>query len=466
MGYGERGVKIVFFRKITTKKNGKEYVYVKLIENYRSEGKVKQRVIANFGSIENLSQERINYLMSSLKKLHNEIGAQGNETVIPSDLRAQVQTIKQALLEIKIKRTVTEIFGQNHYDLAEALIIKTIMVPEANNPIQEVCKSLGLIDAPSVQFYNAVKRLGEDDAKEAFSQMRLSITKGNENVQKLTFIYVFASNFEGTTFDVDIPGNLYLPQDYHKQLIMLMACDEEGTPVDYEFAEEVGDVEEQLEILVDRLKQNIQGAIIVLDTDNILESKSRKFLVAKQVQELPREAIGLIYFNTIRFEQKSELKIKEIKANLAKVSSGLETIKADVFLGKLNKESAVKKRADAVIKANGCQDMVFYSFNEVSQTFNYSINEEVLREKNQSVVTTTWQIEAKDKVLSLSPAIKTFNFKIDQFNVITDQLKIPPINMYVDYHYSPDVISGHIQLGIIKNQISVALNRPEQGGDA
>ncbi|RYD02283.1 hypothetical protein N752_26070 [Desulforamulus aquiferis] len=225
----------MFFRKITTKKNGKEYVYVKLIENYRSDGKVKQRVIANFGSIENLSQERINYLMASLKKLHNEIGSQGNETIIPNDLRIQVQIIKQLLVDLTIKRTINKIVNQKQlYEIAEALIIKSILAPEASNPIQEVCKDLGLMDAPSVQFYNAIKRLGEDEAKEEFLAIRLKRINESESIHNPMFVYIFSINFEGTAFDVDVPGNLYLPQDYHKQLILLIACDAEGNPVDYE----------------------------------------------------------------------------------------------------------------------------------------------------------------------------------------------------------------------------------------
>lgn len=45
----------MFLSKVTTRKKGKDYVYVKLIENFREDGKVKQRVLANYGSVENLS---------------------------------------------------------------------------------------------------------------------------------------------------------------------------------------------------------------------------------------------------------------------------------------------------------------------------------------------------------------------------------------------------------------------------
>jgi|GEM_PF-905843 len=59
----------MFFRKITCRSNGKEYAYVKLIENYREGGKVKQRVVANLGNIDNLTPERVEGLVAGLRKI-------------------------------------------------------------------------------------------------------------------------------------------------------------------------------------------------------------------------------------------------------------------------------------------------------------------------------------------------------------------------------------------------------------
>ncbi|MCL5056680.1 MAG: IS1634 family transposase [Actinobacteria bacterium] len=59
----------MFFRKVTSKSNGKEYTYVKLIENYREGSKVKQRVIANLGNIEELTPEKVQGLVSGLNRI-------------------------------------------------------------------------------------------------------------------------------------------------------------------------------------------------------------------------------------------------------------------------------------------------------------------------------------------------------------------------------------------------------------
>lgn len=59
----------MFFRKVTSKSNGKEYTYVKLIENYREGNKVKQRVIANLGNIDDLTPEKVQNLISGLTRI-------------------------------------------------------------------------------------------------------------------------------------------------------------------------------------------------------------------------------------------------------------------------------------------------------------------------------------------------------------------------------------------------------------
>lgn len=60
---------VMFFRKVTSKTNGKEYTYVKLIENYREGNKVKQRVIANLGNIEDLTPDKVQGLITGLSRI-------------------------------------------------------------------------------------------------------------------------------------------------------------------------------------------------------------------------------------------------------------------------------------------------------------------------------------------------------------------------------------------------------------
>ncbi|MEW5954341.1 MAG: hypothetical protein AB1815_11590 [Bacillota bacterium] len=60
----------MFFRKVVRKSNGKEYAYLKLIKTYREDGKVKHKVIANLGNIDNLTSETVVGLINGLAKIY------------------------------------------------------------------------------------------------------------------------------------------------------------------------------------------------------------------------------------------------------------------------------------------------------------------------------------------------------------------------------------------------------------
>ncbi|MEG6520572.1 hypothetical protein [Desulfotomaculum sp. 1211_IL3151] len=452
----------MFFRKITTKKNGREYVYVKLIENYRQEGKVKQRVIANFGSMENLSSDRINYLIASLRKLHNEV-RQPSDQDVPVGLTTKVNEIREAIDNCNIKKTMSSLFGDKMYQMAEAILVKAIMASEVRKPIQEVCKGLGLVDTTSLQFYNIMKRIGEEDTKEVLLKDRLAFAKGNENIHNPIVIHVFKSQFEGHSFDVDTTNNVYLPENYCKQIYVLMALDYQGNLLDFEHADNQKELSELLSYLIHRLNKHISSQIVVLDEENCVK-EHRDYLLAQRITETSEQLNNTNEIKVIRYSQISDSQIKEIKAKLAKVAAGLEHIKADVLLGKMTKEQAVRKKADQIIKSNECGDLVSYSINESIQTFNYEINEEILMQKKQSKLNEPWGIINSDLVMPLQ--INELHIKTNQFYHITDQLNIPPINLYVDYHYSPEIISGHIQLEMLKTQVQSALHKNAQGGEA
>ncbi|AEG60858.1 hypothetical protein [Desulforamulus ruminis] len=459
----------MFFRKITTKKNGKEYVYVKLIENYRMEGKVKQRVIANFGSIDNLSPERINYLIASLRKLHNELDIQDKESAMSLG-DSRISEVRNILSSTGIKGGLVQVLGEGQtYEVAEAMLLKSLLAGEVNSPIQESCKELGFINATSLQFYQIMKQLGEERTRAVLNTGGLLYAGSNEIIHKPRFVSLTTGIFEGTSFEMDLPGSLFYPQNYQKPFILLLACDIQGFVMDFEYAEEKKEIQDRLHQLIDRLACKTDHPMLVLDGENLLSTGAANYLVAREVPEdinnnQNHEVLqGKQFFTTVSYEQKSPTQMKEVKANLAKACAGLETIKADILLGNVNKEAVVRRKAESVIKTNNCQDMVSFSFNELTQTFEYQINEEAVKQKNQSIITQTWVVEP---TAAFVPVFDSIPVKTSTFRVITDQLKMPPINMYVDYHYSPEIISGHIQLEIIKQKITRTLNESRQGGEA
>ncbi len=459
----------MFFRKITTRKNGKEYVYVKLIENYRTNGKIKQRVVANFGSLENLSPHRITDLITSLRRLYQEIEVLQDKKLVVEDLIDQASEISKEIRNRKVLEPFGQVFQDEQYQILEALIIKSLVASEMNSPVEEICQQLGLVNADSIQFYNIVKMLGEDSTRPQVIKARLSDALENEKVNKVIYIYPLKSTFKGRTFRLDPTGNPYSSENYQKEFLLWLAYDQQGVPLDFTWLDKKEQLAEQLNHLVQRLETLSGSQVIVMDREGVLTGAEVPYPIAWLTKQMPRGEGGTStedqdhIFQATQVQPESELKIKEMKANLAKVAAGMENIKADILLGKLSKESAIKKRAEAVIRTNNCQDMVTCFFNDTNQTLHYYIKDTIVEQKSTSLVTTSWVVP-KGK-LKHNITIPNITIKADQFQIITDQLNIPPINLYADYHYSREVISGHIVLEIIKKQIAMVTELPQQGGD-
>lgn len=456
----------MFFRKITTRKNGKEYVYVKLIENYRSNGRIKQRVVANFGSLENLSPQRISDLINSLQRLYQDIEQkQDNKPVVEDLLEQSAETIK-TIRNCPMLEPLKQLFSATQYQILEAIIIKSLIAPELNRPIQELCQQLGLVDASSIEFYNVLKKLGETEFRPLLDKVWLTGPGAKEEDYKVIYIHPINGIFKGATFLSDPTGNPYATENYQKEYVLWLAYNSQGVPLDFTRVEEMGQLKGQLNRLVQRLEDLLDCQVVVMDADGILTDIDVPYPVASLAKGLTRGVNPNQYysFQAIQIEPENEVKIKEIKANLAKVSAGLENIKADILLGKLTKENVIKKRAEAVIRTNGCQEMVSFFYNDTNKTLNYYIKDDVVEEKTKSLVTSQWVVpkeKFKDNINLPQVTIKN-----DRFRNITDQLNIPPINLYADFHYSREIISGHIALEIIKNQITMVANIPRQGGDS
>lgn len=462
IGMGGEGV---FFRKITTRKNGKEYVYVKLIENYRASGKIKQRVVANFGSIDKLSPNRVSAMIMSLKKLYREVEAQDEKKLDLNPIKTKIPGINSLLQHNQTVQSICKNLNEEQQKLFTAIMVKRMLVPELKEPIQDICNQLGLVKASSIEFYKILKQLGEIDIRNLLLKSTLDYINHKDSASTTIYIHIVKMLFQGSTFEADITGSVYVPENYQRQINLLLACDENSTPLDYTLVESSGELLKEINTMLTRLTSYTQSNIIILDGTGQLDPESLKFAVAQPIDKQQENMLEdkNCYFDSIRLEQKSEDRVKEIRANLAKVTAGLENIKADILLGKLNKESLIRKRTDTVIKANDCQDLVYYHFNELNQSFVYHIKEEAIKEKTYSMITTTWCVPRKKIKAELPKLIK---IKTDQFSILTDQLNIAPINIYADYHYSSDVISGHVSLEIIINQLAMVAQIPQQGGEA
>ncbi|RYD02296.1 hypothetical protein N752_26135 [Desulforamulus aquiferis] len=279
----------MFLRKIVTKKNGREYVYVKLIENYREDGKVKQRVLANLGSIENLSPGRLDYLINSLRKLQNELVPRSNEQNLILPPKGKVTRILEELKRIDFEGFINQLLADNKFrTLVESMIVKSILAAEYSGPIQNVCKQMGLIEASGLDFYKVVKKLGETASREVLNKMPLYLKYKREKNHNPIIVCVFDGVFKGISFDgmiKDVDSML----SYEKDLCLIIAYELNGTALDYEYVEERSQIKSQLDRLLTRIEQHSTNKVVVMDLLKSLDDLKEGCLLAHQVEEVPKQ---------------------------------------------------------------------------------------------------------------------------------------------------------------------------------
>ena len=140
----------MFFRKVISKSNGKEYTYVKLIENYREGNKVKQRVIANLGNIEDLTPEKVQGLISGLARI---CGAESESEDASFETKkvlhfGDVMALHKVWSTLGINKTVQDLTGSEKSTflpiLAEIMVMNQVIRPKNRKSLSQWYRSLYL----------------------------------------------------------------------------------------------------------------------------------------------------------------------------------------------------------------------------------------------------------------------------------------------------------------------------------
>ncbi|SHF07116.1 hypothetical protein SAMN02745218_01388 [Desulfofundulus australicus DSM 11792] len=124
----------MFFRKVTSRSGGKEYTYLKLIENYREGNKVKQRVIANLGNLENLTPEKVEGLINGLARI---CGVQRRPASIEARkvLRfGEVLALHRIWELLDVKGAVEAAFSGKKIEPDTALLLELMTLNQIINP--------------------------------------------------------------------------------------------------------------------------------------------------------------------------------------------------------------------------------------------------------------------------------------------------------------------------------------------
>jgi len=285
----------MFFRKVTSKSNGKEYTYLKLIENYREGNKVKQRVIANLGSLDKLTPDKVNGLITGLSKICGLPG-QANRLEAQKTLRyGEVLAIHKVWELLDVERIINEVAGLEQEDginvplLVELMAINQIIQPLHKQAISDWyhCLYMPALEGMELlphHFYRALDVVAEykEELEENIYANLLKLTKINTN---LAFCRLTTGTIEPAPreeLNLTSYGKYVLGESEELQRVNFgILVSRDGVPLGHNMLREIAEEWEYRNIL-DHLKNSfgIDKCVFVGDR-SVLDNPGLEVLVAQ-----------------------------------------------------------------------------------------------------------------------------------------------------------------------------------------
>jgi len=422
----------MFFRKITSRSNGKEYTYLKLIENYREGEKVKQRVVANLGSLENLTPDKVQGLIAGLSRI---CGVSNK----PSSLEAkkvlrygEVLAVHRVWEMLQIPRAIEISVPEHTKDLnipllVELMAINQVVKPQNKQAISDWYRCLYLpgLDEKELlshHFYRALDVLAK--AKDAVERNIFTRLTGILPVSAdLAFCRLTSGLFEPAPREELNPssyGRYFLEDQNELEKVRFgIMVTRDGIPFGHRmFREDSGEWEfrEVLDYLkgnfgIDRCIFTGERSVTANPSLEVLVAQGYEYLIGRKViagqdQDLVdremssgrkdfREVREDLWFKEVKDgdvryllcynPQGAEQKKTFLEERLSAVEGELDAIRKSIDEKRQKGIKTVINKNTAVFKDEFCRKYFDWSYDEESMDFIYRRRENLLaREKNSA----------------------------------------------------------------------------------
>lgn len=445
----------MFFRKITSRSNGKEYTYLKLIENYREGDKVKQRVIANLGSMDKLTPDKVSGLIAGLSKICGVSRQPGNLETKKILRYGEVLAIHRVWELLDVDGIIRDVASPNRDDesiniplLVELMAINQVIQPQHKQAISDWYKclympSLSGKELSAQHFYRALDVVADykEELEKRLFEKLTSLTHINTD---LAFCRLTTGMIEPaprmelnlTAYGKYIIGE---PEEYQKVDFGLLVS-RDGMPLGHRVLRESSD-DWELRSVMDYLKANFDtDRCIFIGERNIMSNPNLEILVAhnydyiigsKLMTRQKRELfINEWYANRHEFQEVSEdLWFKEIRDGdirylLCSNPTGSEQVKA--LLGERlhdieNELRAVQKAVEdrrgingkpafnknlPVFKDSYCRKYFEWHYNENAKEFSFRRRDDLLEQ--DGMLAGAFLLESNNNFLRGQEVIKAY----------------------------------------------------------
>jgi transposase len=460
----------MFIRKKVSKRNPN--TYIQLVESFRVNGKVNQRVVKHIGTAFNaLQQEQLISLAEELKGLYNQGVSERDIDIHLQQELSKIQGSKSDILNcVEIKRRVLgihEIYGKifeeiglheliggkNKYnEILCDLVMAKIAVPSSKRKAVETLAERFNIEIPLNSIYRMMDKIDES----FINVLQDKVAKYNSALLEgeIKVLFYDATTLYFESFSEDELKKLGYSKDCkfnQPQVILTLLVTEEGLPLGYQVFP--GNTYEGHTLIsaMEYWKTKFPAVNFVLVADsgmlnNInlenLEQKQINYIVCARIKSLPKttkDKVLAFKDTTSESDCYSELKFKSRRLI---VSYKRSRASRDYY----NREKTVKKLKDKLKKSKHPSSLIS----------NYGYKKYICVEANNAISLNDSKIENDAHWDGLHGVITNLNDSTpeeiykkysglwqieDAFRVNKSDLKIRPI-----FHWTPARVQAHIAI--------------------
>jgi len=343
------------FIRVTKSKN---HQYVKVVENYREEGKVKQRVVANLGKLEDISQKEAENIASKLLEL-----AKSKKTVCEEKSLPNIEELDRYNYGYVVYRKLWDRFRLDEildrlvedraieYDFKSvvfSMVVDRLLKPKSKLALFNNKEDyLGINDELQLNhIYRSLDILADNKIT-----IEESLFSGNKSLFNVSTDIVF---YDVTTFYYESKDENDLKKfGYSKdgkfgdvQVVMGLLIDKNGLPIGYElFSGNTFDSKTMVQVL-DNLKRKFNIDKVIIVADRGLNSK----INLKLIKDAGYDYLMASKIKSMSQKMKDEILNKESYSNILSKENHEEGLYA---YKTINYENVVQYKEESIDAATG-----------------------------------------------------------------------------------------------------------------
>lgn len=478
----------MYFRKIITKKNDKQYRYLKLLENYREGSRTRHSVVASLGNLDHFTHQKFQALIGSLVRIAETellrgVGNDQPDTMNEADFKKLRELWRQLKLPELISRIVPGLNDPEPSLLAEAMVIGLIARPNLDLAVEKYYRELPVPelvwqDLDGVPFYKLLEALG---ASRLMVEDHLNTVSHQLTGRKsdLLFVKLGSGEYEGSRCELSHHGQGYLVRPHKQPLLIALLINDSGWPLGFRILWRGSNTDQYMTQLLREVIQerDVSKYVAVFDQEfdpgDGLHDDSYNYIVVekpKNLIHLPVSAFEMTHYESFFTRVQPDLWFKQVGAQsfsyiicyypdqrngehleqrLSSALIELNGVSKAIAENRLRRKKAVVGRVVEILNRHGCSEYVTYVYDNAAHVLEFEVKQAAIDE--YKIIRDTLLIKSNLYFLPPDDIVRsclTINSMDCIFRTVKDLTKIPWVPQ-LETSSVQKVIEGHVVIRML-----------------